>query len=131
GIRDFHVTGVQTCALPISQFGKTQKARSDFLARGGLTIKTTLDRKMQRAAEKAIRKYVHPTDNPVAAEALVEPGTGAIKAMAASRKFGTNRKKKEMSINVVADAEHGGGTGFQAGSTFKMFTLVTALKKGY
>jgi len=113
------------------QFGKTQKARSDFLARGGLTIKTTLDRKMQRAAEKAIRKYVHPTDNPVAAEALVEPGTGAIKAMAASRKFGTNRKKKEMSINVVADAEHGGGTGFQAGSTFKMFTLVTALKKGY
>src|SRR5690606_39726478 len=28
GIRDFHVTGVQTCALPIS--GKTPKARSTF-----------------------------------------------------------------------------------------------------
>ncbi|GIH70380.1 transglycosylase domain-containing protein [Sphaerimonospora thailandensis] len=113
-----------------TQFGKTQKAREQFLARGGLTIRTTIDRKMQKAAEKAVRKYVHPSDKPVASEALVEPGTGAIKAMAASRKFGTNRKKNEMSINVVADSLHGGGTGFQAGSTMKVFTLVTALKEG-
>lgn len=113
-----------------SQFGKTEKARKQFLARGGLTIRTTLDRKMQQAAEKAIRKYVHPSDKPVASEALVEPGTGAIKAMAASRKFGRNRKKNEMSINVVADTLHGGGTGFQPGSTMKVFTLITALKKG-
>ncbi|MBE3008593.1 penicillin-binding protein [Microbispora sp. NEAU-D428] len=113
------------------QFGKTKKARQDFLARGGLTIRTTLSRKMQKAAEKAIKKYVFPSDKPVASEALVEPGTGAIKAMASSRKFGTSKKKNEMSINVVADALHGGGTGFQAGSTFKMFTLVTALKEGY
>ncbi|TLP66865.1 penicillin-binding protein [Microbispora tritici] len=113
------------------QFGKSKKARQDFLARGGLTIRTTLSSKMQKAAEKAIKKYVHPSDKPVASEALVEPGTGAIKAMAASRKFGTSKKKNEMSINVVADALHGGGAGFQAGSTFKVFTLITALKEGY
>ncbi|MBP2707224.1 penicillin-binding protein [Microbispora sp. RL4-1S] len=113
------------------QFGKTDKAREDFLARGGLTIRTTIDRKAQKAAENAIKKYVHPSDKPVASEALIEPGTGAIKAMASSRKFGSNRKKNEMSFNIVADALHGGGTGFQAGSTFKMFTLVTALKEGY
>ncbi|MFG2071372.1 transglycosylase domain-containing protein [Nonomuraea maritima] len=112
-------------------FGKTQVAREQFLNRGGLTIQTTLDPKMQRAAEQAIRKHVFAGDNPVAAEALVQPGTGAIKAMAASRKYGTNKRKKEMSINVVADAVHGGGIGFQAGSTFKTFTLLTALKKGY
>lgn len=114
-----------------AQFGKTKKARQDFLARGGLTIRTTLNRKMQKAAEKAIKKYVHPSDKPVASEALVEPGTGAIRAMAASRKFGTSKKKNEMSINVVADALHGGGAGFQAGSTFKVFTLLTALKEGW
>ncbi|WTZ27047.1 penicillin-binding protein [Microbispora sp. NBC_01389] len=114
-----------------TQFGKSKKARQDFLARGGLTIRTTLSPKMQKAAEKAIKKYVHPSDKPVASEALVEPGTGAIRAMASSRKFGTSKKKNEMSINVVADAVHGGGAGFQAGSTFKMFTLVTALKEGY
>ncbi|MEV5496154.1 transglycosylase domain-containing protein [Nonomuraea fuscirosea] len=111
-------------------FGKKAKTRSAFLNRGGLTIQTTLDPKMQRAAERAIRKHVFASDDPVASEALVQPGTGAIKAMAASRKYGNNKRKKEMSYNVVADAVHGGGTGFQAGSTFKTFTLVTALKKG-
>ncbi|GAA4562200.1 transglycosylase domain-containing protein [Planotetraspora kaengkrachanensis] len=112
------------------QFGKTPKAREDFLNRGGLTIKTTLTPKMQKAAEKAIKKYVSTSDKPVASEALVEPGTGAIRAMASSRKFGRNKKKNEISYNIVANAAHGGGSGFQAGSTFKVFTLVTALKEG-
>ncbi|TDD46248.1 penicillin-binding protein [Nonomuraea terrae] len=111
-------------------FGKTKTAREQFLNRGGLNIQTTLDPKMQKAAEQAIKKHVFAGDNPVASEALVEPGTGAIKAMAASREYGTNKRKKEMSYNVVADAVHGGGVGFQAGSTFKTFTLLTALKEG-
>ncbi|WP_369407244.1 transglycosylase domain-containing protein [Microtetraspora malaysiensis] len=112
------------------RFGKTEKARTRFLNRGGLTIKTTIDPKMQAAAERAIRKRVHASDNAVASEALIQPGTGMIKAMAASRKFGNNERRHEMSFNVVADKAHGGGIGFQAGSTFKTFTLLTALKKG-
>jgi membrane peptidoglycan carboxypeptidase len=111
-------------------FGKTKKIRTQFLNRGGLTIQTTLDPKMQKAAEAAIKKHVHASDNPVASEALVKPGTGEIKAMAASRKYGNSKRKHEMSYNVVADAVHGGGIGFQAGSTFKTFTLLTALKQG-
>ncbi|WP_229811360.1 transglycosylase domain-containing protein [Streptosporangium pseudovulgare] len=111
-------------------FGKTPQARSRFLNRGGLTIHTTLDPKMQAAADRAIRKRVHASDNPVAAEALVQPGTGAIKAMAASRRYGSAERKNEISYNAVADVAHGGLIGFQAGSTFKTFTLITALKKG-
>ncbi|HLU75822.1 MAG TPA: transglycosylase domain-containing protein [Nonomuraea sp.] len=111
-------------------FGKTKKQRTQLLNRGGLTIKTTLDPKMQRAAERAIKKWVHASDNPVASEALIEPGTGAIKAMAASRTYGRSKKRNEMSYNVVADAAHGGGVGFQAGSTFKVYTLLTGLKQG-
>ncbi|WP_405143493.1 penicillin-binding protein [Sphaerisporangium sp. NBC_01403] len=121
---------VQHEILNDKQFGKTEKARKEFLNRGGLVIKTTLDTKMQKAADKAIKKWVYASDKPVAAEALVEPGTGAIKAMAASRKFGGSKKKNESNYNLVADVAHGGGTGFQAGSTFKAFTLATALKEG-
>ncbi|MBB6471251.1 transglycosylase domain-containing protein [Sphaerisporangium rubeum] len=121
---------VQQEILNDKQFGKSQKARREFLNRGGLTIKTTLDTKMQKAADQAIKKWVHASDKPVAAQALVEPGTGAIKAMAASRKFGSSKKKNESNYNLVADVAHGGGAGFQAGSTFKVFTLTTALKEG-
>ncbi|GIH90851.1 carboxypeptidase [Planobispora siamensis] len=111
-------------------FGKTAEARKKFLQRGGLTIKTTLDRKAQLASEKAIAKYVRTTDKPVASQAMIVPGTGAIKAMAASRKFGQNKKKNEMGYNLAGDVLHGGGAGFQAGSTFKPFTLLTALDQG-
>ncbi|GII79708.1 carboxypeptidase [Sphaerisporangium rufum] len=112
-------------------FGKSAKARRNLLYRGGLTIKTTIEPRMQAAAERAIRKRVFASDAPVAAEALVQPGTGAIRAMAASRDFGVSKRRNQMSYNIVADSAHGGLGGFQAGSTFKTFTLVTALKKGW
>jgi membrane peptidoglycan carboxypeptidase len=121
---------VQHEILTNKQFGKTEKERRNLLNRGGLTIRTTIDPAMQKAAEQAIRSYVRPGDKPVAAEALVVPGTGEIRAMAASRKFGRNKKKNESNYNLVADVAHGGGAGFQAGSTFKVFTLATALEEG-
>ncbi|MGP3956636.1 transglycosylase domain-containing protein [Nonomuraea sp. 3N208] len=111
-------------------FGKTAKARLAALNRGGLTITTTIDPAMQAAADRAVRSHVHASDGPVAAEALVQPGTGAIKAMAASKPYGRRAARDEISYNVVADAAHGGGIGFQAGSTFKTFTLISALKQG-
>ncbi|MCK2217360.1 penicillin-binding protein [Actinomadura sp. ATCC 31491] len=111
-------------------FGRTAKERLATLNRGGLTIRTTLDPARQAAADRAIRRYVHASDHPVAAEALVRPGTGAIQAMAASRPYGNGEERGEISYNLVADAAHGGGIGFQAGSTFKTFTLISAFKQG-
>lgn len=111
-------------------FGKTQRIRTQRFNQGGMKIQTTLDPKMQAAAEKAIEKHVDASDNPLAAEALIQPGTGMIRAMAASRNFGNAAKKNEVSYNPVADKKHGGLIGFQPGSTFKTFTLITALKKG-
>ncbi len=116
-------------------FGRTRAERERRLYRDGLTIRTSLDPVAQRAAERAIAAYVHPKDNEVAAEAMVEPGTGRIRALAASKKYGINpgdsNNGPSTTYNLPADVAHGGGLGFQAGSTFKVFTLATALAKGW
>src|SRR5207302_6627815 len=42
GIRDFHVTGVQTCALPISVMGSKVYAGGDFTTVGGNVTKNRI-----------------------------------------------------------------------------------------
>lgn len=109
-------------------YGKTKADRATFFNRGGLTIRTTMDPKMEKSAEAAIKKSVFPTDIPGAAIAMIEPGTGRIKAMAQSRDMGTG--EGQTYLNLAADPSHGGGNGYQAGSTFKSFVAMAALEKG-
>lgn len=113
-----------------SIFGETQEERVKLLERGGLTIKTTLDWKSQQAAEKALKRYVPPKDQKASALASVEPGTGKIESIAVSKKFGSDTKKEQTTVNLAADYAHGGNLGAQPGSTFKPFTLLTALDEG-
>ena len=104
-----------------------------LLRRGGLTITTTLRPKIQKAAENGIHQYVHAREpNKVAsAEAVVQPGTGEVKAIAVSTKYGNNPKKQQNSIDYAVDTKYGGSRyGFHAGSTFKLFVLTAALKEG-
>ncbi|MGC5014051.1 transglycosylase domain-containing protein [Streptosporangium sp. DT93] len=125
-------------------FGHTRADRERRLSRGGIVLRTTLAPKIQLAAERAVSARVSARDTEVAAEAMVEPGTGRIRAMAASKKYGRNAGKAgkaagegrtsygpRTTYNLPADTAHGGGQGFQAGSTFKVFTLATALARGW
>ncbi|MEU5877288.1 transglycosylase domain-containing protein [Spirillospora sp. NPDC047279] len=107
---------------------KQQENVRNKLNRGGYTIRTTLDMKAQRAVDRALRNYVSPNGNRVGAEAMVEPGTGHVRAIGLSKRFG--EKKGRTSINLAADSAHGGGGGVSAGSTFKIFTLLAALDQG-
>ncbi|XRQ07074.1 penicillin-binding protein [Actinomadura welshii] len=107
---------------------KEQQNIVNELNRGGYTIRTTLDSKKQRAVDKALRSAVDPAGNRVAAEAMVEPGTGKVRAIGLSKRFGPGKGKT--TINLPANKAHGGGTGVSAGSTFKVFTLAAALDQG-
>ncbi|MFE0146778.1 transglycosylase domain-containing protein [Nonomuraea sp. NPDC059007] len=131
----FYCVYVQRELLSSPVFGNTPAERQRRMARGGLTIRTALDPRAQRAAERAISAQVRPEDTEVAAEAMVEPGNGRIRAMAASKRFGNNPGNRKngpnTTFNLPADVMHGGGQGFQAGSTFKAFTLATALQQGW
>ncbi|MBB6174178.1 membrane peptidoglycan carboxypeptidase [Nocardiopsis mwathae] len=115
------------------QFGKNETERARWLRTAGLKIHTTLDVDMQEAAQDAVDKWV-PRKNEsrkVAAEVLIEPGTGEIRGMAQSRNYGPDESKLgETSINFSTDSDRGGSTGFQAGSTFKAITLAAALEQG-
>lgn len=107
---------------------KEQQSIVNKLNRGGYTVRTTLDMDKQRAVDKALRSIVDPEGHRVGAEAMVEPGTGKVRAIGLSKHFGPGKGKT--TINLPADTRHGGGTGVSAGSTFKVFTLATALEQG-
>jgi membrane peptidoglycan carboxypeptidase len=113
-------------------FGATADARKQLLQRGGLTIRTTLDPKMQRAAQHAVDRYVPPknSEHKAAAEVLVQPGTGAVRAMVVDRSLGPAEQRGKTWVNFAADSDHGTSIGMQAGSTFKVFTLAAALDQG-
>lgn len=113
-------------------FGATEAIRRSLVFRGGLTIRTTLDRRVQAAAQQAVQDKVSPRNksNVAAAISVVEPGTGKVLAMAQSRPFGRNTKKGQTVVNYNTDYANGGSRGFQPGSTFKAFTLAAALADG-
>ena len=106
--------------------GDTREKRQARLLAGGLTIRTTLDPKVQAAAQRAVDLEV-PSGDPfraVAVADVVEPGTGEVKAMAVDRVYGD--KPGQTKVNFAI----GGSSGFQGGSTFKAFVLARALQMG-
>ena len=90
---------------------------------GGLRVTTSLDLRLQAMAEKAVNtRLPQTTTNPSASLVAIDPSTGQILAMVGGRNF--NRSQ----VNL---ATFQGGSGRQAGSAFKMFTLAAAMREGY
>ncbi len=112
------------------QLGRTTKDRRRLLFAGGLTIKTTIDPTMQKAADAAVEDHVNPTDQAIGGLAMVQPGTGEVRALSQSRPMGADKAKGRTYLNYVVPREYGDSGGFQAGSTFKAFVLSAAIKQG-
>ncbi|HEU4542138.1 MAG TPA: transglycosylase domain-containing protein [Jiangellaceae bacterium] len=115
--------------LEMEELGETRAEREQLLMRGGLTIKTTLDRDIQRAADKAMSEQIAPADSAIGTMATVEPSTGNIKALANSRKYGPEGEGYSM-VNYAVDKKYGNSNGIQAGSAFKPWVLAAAIKQG-
>jgi membrane peptidoglycan carboxypeptidase len=117
------------------EFGPTPEDRENLLRRGGLQIYTTIDLKVQAAAHNASLTWV-PSDDPSqvgTASVSVQVGTGRILAMTENRVFDQTQSNElgHTSVNYASDKAYGGSSGFQSGSTYKIFTLAEWLGKGH
>jgi penicillin-binding protein 1A len=107
------------------RFGETPQDRYDLLFEGGLRIVTTVDLRLQRAAERAIGSVLTEPADPFGALTAIDPRTGYVRAMVGGRDY-WNEDDDFARINLAT----GGVTGRQAGSAFKPFALVAALEHG-
>ncbi len=111
--------------------GDNVRERVNMLDRGGLQIYTAIDPKTQDLAQKKVSAVVGATDPLISTMNMIQPGTGLIVASAQSRPvMGSDSKKGETYFNLSAPTEMGGIQGYQAGSTFKAFTMAAAFEKG-
>ncbi|OCG73940.1 transglycosylase domain-containing protein [Microbacterium sediminis] len=128
---------VKTVMLTDEAFGATPEERRENLQRGGLKVYTTLDMRVQGAGEAAMNEWVpqsFPGMELGATGVTLEADTGRILAMVQNTKFGETAACDEdpacASIIYASDYAHGGSTGFQPGSAFKLFTLLDWLEEG-
>jgi membrane peptidoglycan carboxypeptidase len=124
-------------------FGNNPQQRLENLRRGGYSIVSSLDPKMQKVAMAEVLDKESADSSYALGLVAVQPGTGQVKAAAVNRHYSLDQKhngpvygssSREVASNypnTVAPLLGGGDMpGYQAGSTFKMFTMLAALDQG-
>src|SRR5690348_10406682 len=134
-------------------FGADTYERENRLQSGGYTIVSALDLSTQAAAFKYAQNQpgvgksqkIEMGDHDAMMLAAVVPGTGAVQALATNRIYSNDQSHNGGNTNPAKKGQKGnypnttvpfitGGPdvpGYQAGSTFKMFTAIAALEAGY
>ncbi|MFT4233410.1 MAG: transglycosylase domain-containing protein [Microbacterium sp.] len=114
-----------------------EAVRLQAIKRGGLDIYTSLDFNVQMPAEAAITSLVPTYQDGMylgAATASIEASTGRILSITQNTTFketgDADLSKGQTGLVFAADSSHNGGSGFSAGSTYKIFTLIDWLENG-
>ena len=92
---------------------------TNVVRNGGLTVHTTIDKRFQDLAQKSILETLNRDGDPAAAIVTIDPKTGDIVAMAQAQKGAPPSK-----FNYATQGIR------QAGSSFKTFVLVEAIRRG-
>ncbi|BDZ45756.1 transglycosylase domain-containing protein [Naasia aerilata] len=120
-------------------FGKTAEERYSKFIRGGYDVYTTLNLDLQDVGQGSIDENVPKAMDGVdiaSAATAVEAGTGKIRIMAENKDFNDSGDAAAMgpnfsAVNYNTNYDFGGSGGFQAASTYKVFTLIAWLRAGH
>ncbi len=145
--KEYFCQYVKDVILHDPAFGETDEARRALLQRGGLNVYTTLDPRIQATAQETMAKNApaNPTlpatkENPNggrfgAATVSLEASTGRILSITQNTQFSEDAAVSNdwtySSLVFAGDKTFGTSGGFEAGSTFKLFTLIDWLEKGH
>jgi membrane peptidoglycan carboxypeptidase len=120
----------------LTALGSTATERAANWALGGYKVYTSIDLNQQDVAQAALSADA-PADETSfglgAAADAVQPGTGRILVMAQNKDYNdtANAPSTSTAINFSTDKQYGGSSGFQTGSTYKIFTLADWLQNGH
>lgn len=120
-------------------FGADADTRMMNFRRGGYDVYTSIDLDLQAAAAATMAANVpmtYPGWDVGSVITSVQVGTGRVLAMVQNKLYSqdpavTGNDPNYTAINYSTDYAHGGSSGFQPGSGYKVFTLAEWLKEGH
>jgi membrane peptidoglycan carboxypeptidase len=116
--------------------GASPEERAANWKRGGYTLMTTLDMKLQKNAQIQTWRFAPNNETALrlgSATTSVQVGTGRILVMTENKLYNPLKGggRRSTSVNFATDEAYGGSTGFQPGSTYKVFTLLNWLQNDH
>ena len=130
---DFVVKNIEN----FETLGATPEERNSRWRTGGLDVYTTLNMSLQTTAQDRVWELV-PRDEEIfqmgGATTSVEVSTGRVVTMAQNKLFDDSEEGlgvEATAVNFNTDRLYGGSSGFQVGSTYKIFALLAWLQRGF